>query len=240
MTIASAYQTGPRIDARLLCRVPLFSNLSEAQLQEVAALVMTRYFGKRECIVSEGDTGSALYFIMTGSAIVARSLPDGREAILSILTNHDFFGEMSVLSESRCSATVRAKTNVILGVIRRDAFLALIDREPKLGRALIVGLSERLRATNRLVTATTSQDVRLRLASLLLTLSETFGESVEGGTRISLRLTNQEIANMIGATRETVNRTLNRLWDERLIDMRSSRIVVTDVAELDRVVKLMS
>ena len=81
---------------------------------------------------------------------------------------------------------------------------------------------------NALIAATTSQDIRARLASLLLNLSVQFGEPVEKGIRISLRLTNQEMANMIATTRETVNRTLNRFWDEKLVDMRTSHVVIVD------------
>ena len=95
-----------------------------------------------------------------------------------------------------------------VGAIRYADFLVLLDAKPHIGRSLVIALSERLRAANALIAATTSQDIRARLASLLLNLSTQFGEIVDNGTRISLRLTNQEMANMIATTRETVNRTL--------------------------------
>src|SRR5665213_2369245 len=96
----------------------------------------------------------------------------------------------------------------------------------------MIELTERLRAANALIAATTSQDIRARLAALLLNLAEQFGEAVDNGTRITLRLTNQEMANMIGTTRETVNRTLNRFWDDRLVDMRTAHVVVTEPEKL--------
>ncbi len=83
-----------------------------------------------------------------------------------------------------------------------------------------------------MIASTSSQDIRSRLASLVLHLKEQFGESTPEGTRITLRLTNQEMADMIGTTRETVNRSLNRFWDERLIDMKTSHIVVSDEGAL--------
>ena len=88
------------------------------------------------------------------------------------------------------------------------------------------------RATNQAIQANAYQDIRTRLASLLLNLERNFGEKVDGGTRLTLRLTNQEMANMIGTTRETVNRMLNKFWDEKLIDMRTANIVVVDRAKL--------
>jgi CRP/FNR family transcriptional regulator len=232
MASETGRREGALIDAGLLRRVPLFRDFSEEQLGDVARLVKVRRFGKHELVVREGDPGEAFYLILSGSVAIVRSSSDGRETILSILKDHDFFGEMSVLDTSTRSASVRAMTNVVLGVIEREPFLDLIDHTPGIGRLLVIALSERLRAANQLITSTTSQDIRSRLASLLLNLMQNFGEPTDSGMRISLRLTNQELANMIGTTRETVNRTLNRFWDERLIDMRTTHIVLTDPEKL--------
>jgi CRP/FNR family transcriptional regulator, cyclic AMP receptor protein len=159
---------------------------------------------------------------------VCRIAPDGRETILSILKEGDFFGEMSMFDSSLRSASIKTLTEVEVGAIRQDDFLEMLDRNPRVGRLLVIALSDRLRAANALIAATTSQDIRARLASLLLNLAEQFGESVDNGTRITLRLTNQEMANMIGTTRETVNRTLNRFWDDRLVDMRTAHVVIVE------------
>jgi CRP/FNR family transcriptional regulator len=102
--------------------------------------------------------------------------------------------------------------------------------------SLVLALSSRLRETNQAIQAAAYQDIRTRLASLLIHLSKNFGEPVDSGTRLTLRLTNQEMANMIGTTRETVNRMLNRFWDEKLIDMRTANIVITDMAKLKTIV----
>jgi CRP-like cAMP-binding protein len=232
MVNESGRREGAVIDTGLLRRVPLFAGFSEQQLGDVTQLVKTRRFGKHELIVREGEPGEAFYVILAGTVTIVRTANDGRETILSILKDRDFFGEMSVFDLSVRSASVRAMSNVVLGVIEREPFLALIDRTPGIGRLLVIALSERLRAANALITSTTSQDIRSRLAMLLLNLVQSFGEPFEGGTRISLRLTNQELANMIGTTRETVNRTLNRFWDEHLIDMRTTHIVLTDPEKL--------
>lgn len=212
--------------------VPLFRDFDDAELAEVAQLVAPRRFSKHQTIFREGDPGQTFYLILSGSVAIVRVAPDGRETILSILKERDFFGEMSIFDTAVRAASVRTLTDVEVGAIERDDFLALIDRSPRIGRLLVIALSERLRAANKLISATTSQDIRSRLASLLVNLSQNFGEPVANGTRITLRLTNQEMANMIGTTRETVNRTLNRFWDERLIDMRTSNIVVTEVEKL--------
>jgi CRP/FNR family transcriptional regulator len=216
--------------------VPLFRDFDQAELSEVAQLVSTRRLGKHQTIFREGDPGQTFYLILTGSVAIYRNAPDGRETILSILKERDFFGEMSIFDTAVRAASVRTLTEVEVGVIERDDFLALIDRSPRIGRLLVIALSERLRAANKLISATTSQDIRSRLASLLLNLAANFGEPAPTGTRITLRLTNQEMANMIGTTRETVNRTLNRFWDERLIDMRTAHVVVVEFEKLKAMV----
>ena len=219
-----------RLDS--LRSVPLFRDFDDAELQQVGQLVTARRFGKHKTIFREGDPGQAFYLILSGSVAVVRIAPDGRETILSILKEREFFGEMSIFDTSARAAGVRTLTEVEVGIIERDDFMALIDRNPRIGRLLVISLSERLRQANKLIAATTSQDIRSRLASLLLNLMQNFGEQVANGTRISLRLTNQEMANMIGTTRETVNRTLNRFWDERVIDMRTSHVVITEPDKL--------
>jgi len=216
--------------------VPLFRDFDEAELSEVAQLVTTRRFGKHQTVFREGDPGQTFYVILSGSVAIVRVAPDGRETILSILKERDFFGEMSIFDTAVRAASVRTLTDVEVGTIEREDFLALIDRSPRIGRLLVIALSERLRAANKLISASSSQDIRSRLASLLINLSQNFGEQVPAGIRITLRLTNQEMANMIGTTRETVNRTLNRFWDERLIDMRTAHVVIVEIEKLKAMV----
>jgi len=222
----------PSIGLDLLRNVPLFRDFDAAELSEVAQLVTVKRFGKHQTIFREGDPGQTFYLVLSGSVAIVRIGVDGRETILSILKERDFFGEMSIFDTAVRAAGVRTLTDVVVGVVEREDFLALIDRSPRICRLLVIALSERLRAANKLISATSSQDIRSRLASLLLNLMQNFGESTALGTKISLRLTNQEMANMIATTRETVNRTLNRFWDEKLVDMRTSHVVIVEPERL--------
>ena len=224
------------IDLEFLRSVPLFANFEDAELVQIAHVAVVRRFGRHQVIFREGDPGRSLYVVLAGSVAVTRVGGDGKETILSILKERDFFGEMSIFDSSARAASVKTLTAVEVAVIERDDFLALIDRNPRLGRMLVISLSERLRAANRLIAATTQQDIRSRLAALLIQLVQNFGEPVSNGVKIALRLTNQEMANMIGTTRETVNRTLNRLWDERIIDMRTSHVIIVEADRLKALV----
>ena len=217
-------------------RVPLFRDFSDAEAEAVLSTVATRRYGRHELILHERDLGDAFYLIASGSVAVSRTLTDGREAILSILKDGEFFGEMSMFDSSLRSASIRTLTDVEVGMIRQDDFLEMLERNPSLASRFVVVLSERLRAANELVTMATSQDVRARVASLLLTLCERFGQPNDSGIRIGLRLTHQEMANMIGTTRETVNRTLNRFWDERIIDRRTTQLIIVDKEKLQALI----
>ncbi|MGH7728676.1 MAG: Crp/Fnr family transcriptional regulator [Vulcanimicrobiaceae bacterium] len=215
-----------------LRKIPLFHDFGLAELSEVATLLEARRYRKHAIIVREGEAGDSLFVILAGSVAVVRIGHDGRETILSILKERDFFGEMSIFDSAPRSATVRALNEVEVGAIEREDFLPLLDRNPKIGRLLVLALAGRLRAANRSISAAVSQDIRARVAGLLLDLAANFGQPVAGGTRIALRLTNQEMANMIGTTRETVNRILNRFWDDQIIDMRTWHVVVLDPKRL--------
>jgi CRP-like cAMP-binding protein len=220
------------IDVASIRRVPLFRDFGDEEIAGIAETVTDRTYGRHEFVVREGDPGNTFFILVRGSVSVCRIMPDGREMILAILKEGDFFGEMAMFDSSLRSASIKTLTEVEVGAVRYADFLVMLELNPRIGRALVIALSERLRAANALIAATTSQDIRARLASLLLNLGDQFGEHVENGTRISLRLTNQEMANMIGTTRETVNRTLNRFWDEKLVDMRTSHVVIVEPERL--------
>jgi CRP/FNR family transcriptional regulator, cyclic AMP receptor protein len=218
----------PMHDTTLIRRIPLLRDLADDEAATIASTVTDRRFARHQFIVREGDAGDAFYILIKGSVSVCRLTSDGHETILSILKEGDFFGEMAVLDSSLRSASIKTLTECEVGAIHHDDFLEMLNHNPRIGRFLTLALSHRLRAANDLIAAMTSMDVRARLATLLFKLVDQFGEGVENGTRITLRLTNQEMANMIGASRDTVNRALNRLWDERIIDMRTAYIVITD------------
>jgi CRP/FNR family cyclic AMP-dependent transcriptional regulator len=228
----NAADTSVGIDPGILRHVPLFHDFATEPLAELARLFTVHQYRKHQTIFREGDPSEKFYIVVSGSVAVVRVNSEGRETILSLLKANDFFGEMSIFDSVVRSAAVRTVTAAEVAMIDREEFMALLDHSPRIGRMLIIALADRLRAANQLISSTTSQDIRSRLAALLLNLVERFGEHAPNGTRIALRLTNQEMANMIGTTRETVNRTLNKFWDERLIDMKTANVVVVEPEKL--------
>ena len=214
------------IDIELLRKVPLFVEFDEEQLEHIARTITTRTYRRGQFVVKQDDPGGVFYLLLEGSVAVIRMAAHKRERILSILKKGDFFGEMSVFDSSLRSASIKALIDTRIGSISEADFLNSFDHNPKIARFLVTALSNRLRASNQFIAAT-MQHIPVRVASVLLTLAQNFGEPAEGGgTKVSLSLTNREIANMIGTTRETVNRTLNHFSDEGLIDMKDLHVIV--------------
>jgi CRP/FNR family transcriptional regulator/CRP/FNR family cyclic AMP-dependent transcriptional regulator len=212
--------------------VALFADLPESRLDELVQLVRRRTFQRAETIFHKGDPGTGLYLITNGQVKVVVPSETGEEALLTILESGDLFGELALFDGLPRSATVVAlqKTEVLL--LRREDFLAFVDRNPDVAIALLAVLSRRLRATNELIEEAVFLDVPGRLAKRLLDLAERHGKQTEQGVEIELKLTQQELAAMIGATRESVNKQLGWLRDHGLIQLDRQRITVLRPEEL--------
>lgn len=215
-----------------LKRVPLFAGFGNDELKAVSRLLRPRRLTKRSILIYEGDTSDALYIIKEGSVAVTRASSEGKETILSILKEGDVLGEMGVLDEAPRSATVTLLRDGEVLVLPREDFLALLATRPELNRAVISALVARLRATNQATQARSHLNVKAKVAELLLMLGDSFGEPAENGTRLNIKLTHQQLANMVGTTRETMNRMLTEFWDAKLIDMSGAYIVISDPISL--------
>jgi CRP/FNR family transcriptional regulator, cyclic AMP receptor protein len=218
----------PSVSSEFLKNVPLFAALPDDDLKAIARLLRARRFTKRSILMYEGDSSDALYIIKEGSVAVTRLSSEGKETVLSILKEGDVLGEMGVLDEAPRSATVTLLRGGVVLVLQRDDFLSLLASRPALGRAIISTLVARLRATNQATQARAHLNVKARIADLLLMLGDSFGQATEKGTRIHIKLTHQQLANMVGTTRETMNRTLTEFWDAKLIDMSGTHVVISN------------
>jgi len=227
--LATQESAGSPSITRLLRDLKLFEDFSDEELGDVEQIVALRRFARNDMIVRQGDPSDSVFLVLSGSVAVFRD-SGMRETILSLFAAGQIFGEMSVFDKNAVrSASVRAVTTSILGVFSRDDFAAMVSRSPKMSRGLLQLLAERLRSANEYIENARTKDATSRLANLLLKLGEQFGVVVETGLQINVHLTHKEMANMIGTTRETLNRTLNGFWDQKLIDMRKRFIVLRDI-----------
>ncbi len=208
--------------ADVLRKVPLFLDLSEADLQRFAEVTREREYPRNSVILFEDDPGDALYIVSTGQVKVVLIGEDGREVILSVLGEGDFFGEMSLIDDEPRSAHVIAMKDSNLLVLRRDDFQSQLEQHPKIALTLLRVLVQRLRRADEKIGGLVLLDVNGRVAQLLLDLAE---ES--GGPRITRKLTHHTIAQMIGSSRETVSRAMRELVEKGCIEVSRREITIT-------------
>ena len=210
----------------VLSRVPFFAGVPADELEKLASSLQRRTVRAGKAVFRQDDPGSSLYVIESGVVTVQRTSPEGKELILTILGPGDFFGELALLDGEPRSADAVAKEDTALLVLERDDFLAFLDRAPAVATKLLAALSRRLRRTDQLVQDAAFLDVPARLARALLQLSE----SPEAATG----LTQSELAAMVGASRESVNRWLQFYRRRGLIESASGSIRVLQPEELRR------
>lgn len=213
----------------ILRHIPLFASLPEAELRAFAPLLREKRFAKGSMILMQGDPGDSLYLIAEGQVKVILIGEDGREVILSVLGPGAFFGEMSLLDDEPRSAHVVAMDDTTLLQLRREDFRARLRASPDVAIAVLRELSRRLRRADSTIGSLALRDVNGRIAHLLLDLA-----AEEGGDRITRRLTHATIAQMVGASRETVSRTLGALVHAGILRISRSEIVLLERAPLQQ------
>ena len=212
-----------RSPADVLGAIPLFQNLGDEESAALVALFRERAYARGAMIVSQGAPGDAMFVIAEGQVKVAVFSEDGREVILSVLGAGGFFGEMALLDDEPRSAHVIAMTDATLLQLRREDFRARLRSSPNLAVALLRELSRRLRRADDTITNMALLDVNGRIAQLLLQLARE-----EDGVRITRKLTHATIAQMVGASRETVSRTMKTLADRGIISVNRREILLLD------------
>ena len=201
----------------LIRRVPLFSMLNAAQAASVAAAVSKRRFKRGEAIVEQGKKSDALSIILTGRARVFTTDTRGREVILATLNPGDYIGEMSLIDNKPHSATVRAQVQTDALVLGREEFASCLPENGSMAYAVMKGLVQRLRHADRNIESLALMDVYGRVARALL---EFASEDAEGKSVIRDRVSRQDLAKLVGASREMVSRVMKDLEERGLIETR--------------------
>ena len=214
------------IDAAIFQRVALFAELEEAELQALSRLASVRHYAPGAPILREAEPGDLFFVLVRGEVKVFVDSSDGREVVLTHLQAGDFFGEMALFEGEARSASVTALTDSELVVLVRADFLAVLQHDFNLTKKILKTLSARLRRANDVIESLALLDVGGRLARYLLRLADESGKPAVDGYFVVNRPTHQEIANSIGATRETVTRMLRQFEDRKLIRVQGSTVWV--------------
>lgn len=217
----------------LLARLPLFAGLPAAALDDIIRHIRMRRFDRGTVIFHKDDPGSLLYIILTGAVKISVSSDSGKDLVLSILAPGDFFGELSLFDEEPRSATAEAiEDNTQTLILPRQDFLELVNRNPDMATHILTLLSRRLRQADVLAQDACLLDLAGRLARRLLELADKHGHREGETIIIGLRLTQTELASLVGATRVATNRQLQRLQQRGLISWDSQHITIVRPAAL--------
>ncbi len=217
----------------LLSRSILFHQLPVSDLDRLVMFARTKPVAAREVIFHKADPGRQLAAIITGRVKLSTVSKQGKEMVFGILGPGEFFGEISLLDGEPRTATVTAIEPTELLIIERRDFIAFLERHPSVAIRLLGTLALRLRLTNELFEDTIFRNLPARLAKRLLILSESCGEETSDGTRIRLKLSQQEIGNMIGASRESVNKQMRAWEEEEIVKFEDGYVTVTQVNKLE-------
>ena len=215
-----------------LARAPLFSDLPVAEIERLGALLRPRRYARGEVIFLEGDRGDSLCLIAEGSIRIQLTDAYGREVVITVYGPGEIFGELALLDGEPRSADAIAQDASRVFWLQRDDFAAFLDSHPMAAMTMLASLSRRLRHTTRVVQDATFRDVPSRLARVLLDLTARHGRPVEHGMLIDTRVTQGELAAMVGASRETVNRALRGFEQRGLIRWEANRILIAQPDQL--------
>jgi CRP-like cAMP-binding protein len=204
--------------------IPLFSSVSDEDLESIASLLIERRFPKHKTVVEEGLPGDYMYVIREGRVKVTKLSGDGREKILELLEEGSFFGEMSLLDSAPRSASVKALTDVRILALARNDFLNVLRRSPDLALAVIQELTQRLRQQDEQASSLSFQRVKERTQGLLVRLAR--DDTGVPGRLATPSLTHQQIADMIGTSRETVTRAVKGLKQDGWLEQDGKHYLV--------------
>lgn len=233
---ASAVPSQEAEDEKLwyLQHINIFADMTDVEMRRLAERTTMRTYARGSVISQPSDPPDTIYLIKEGRVKLCRYSASGREQILSLLERGDIFGERSLVGAS-AEAHCEAFEDTLICVLRRRDFEDLIRSKPELALRVMKVLAGRLRQAEEAIENLAFRDVPGRLAANLVRLAEAYGEPHGEGRRLALRLTHQDLAGMIGATRETVTTVLNRFRDEGLITMDGRQIVIADPDRLKAV-----
>ena len=218
----------------VLRSAPLFRELDDEAASALRASMVEVQLGRGEVLFREGDTGDRVYVVIDGKVKLGRTSSDGRENLLALLGPGQMFGELSLFDPGPRSATVTAVTDTVLLSLANEDMLTWLTGRPEVARGLLLQLGQRLRRSNDTLADLVFSDVPGRVAKALLDLSTRFGVPSEEGVRVVHDLTQEELAQLVGASRETVNKALADFTGRGWLRLEQRSVVILDLERLRR------
>jgi CRP/FNR family transcriptional regulator, cyclic AMP receptor protein len=208
--------------------VPIFADLDDSTIDQILKLGMRKVFKKDSVVFFENEADTSLFVIIEGQVKVSRVSDDGKEVILTILGESDFFGEMAILDGSNRSANVTAMTDTEMFIIQRSDFLNLLQTHPEIAISLLVELAHRLRAADMKIKSLSLKDAEGKVATVILQLADDVGKIKNGTVEIERLPFQHDLANMAGTSRETISRTLHAFAKKGMVELNGSNLKIVN------------
>jgi len=218
----------------LLANVPLFNGLAPDELDALIPVARTVSLTSREELFHKGDTGAQVYVVISGRLKALTTSDEGDDVVFNILGPGEVLGEIALLGGTQRTATVTAIDACELLIIDRRDFIAFLRNHPDVSIKLLDVLAKRIKQVSELVEDTLFLNFPLRLAKKLVSLSRAYGTPHAQGLRLDLKLSQEEWGDLVGTSRESVNKQLRAWTDEGLITMDHGYIVIHDRRELEK------
>ena len=215
-------------------KAPLFTALEESAAISLHASMDSVKISKGSILFAEGDEGDHLYVILDGKIKLGTSSGDGRENLLSILGPGEMFGELSLFDPNPRTSTATAVTGAKLLSLGQTKLIPWLAENPKVALNLLASLAQRLRRTNEAVGDLVFSDVPGRVAKALIDLGERFGKQTDEGLLVNHDLTQEELAQLVGASRETVNKALADFAGRNWLKLDCRSVLITDLERLTK------
>ncbi len=222
------------MEHKLLKRFPLFADLSDSELELISRSIVLRKFRKNNLIIFEDDVGNSLFVIKKGRVKISHISTEGGEAILAILGEGDFFGELSVIDGLGRSASVTSIDDIELLMLRRSEFMDILEKIPRIAITLLKELAGRIRKSDSHIRSLSLLDAKGRVASTLIRLAEDIGKFKDGKVTISELPLQRDLASIAGTSRETISRVIKKLEEEGCCQMEHNTLVFNDYERFKR------
>lgn len=212
----------------ILKKVPIFSGLSAKDIEKIVAVTHQRKYRKDNIILIEEEAGQTMFILMSGQVKISRISEDGREVILAVMGEGDFFGELSLLDGQSRSANVTVIKDSEMLLINREDFLSLLNEFPQIAIQLLRELASRMRKSDSQIKSLSLKNATGKVTGTIHRLAEDIGILEGNRVRIDNLPTQQDLANMAGTSRETISRVLQKLANEQYIKKEGSKLIIQD------------
>ncbi|GAB3400153.1 Crp/Fnr family transcriptional regulator [Flindersiella endophytica] len=217
----------------VLRQAPMFAGLDDEAVAALRSAMHEVRLRRGEVLFHEGDQGDELYVVIEGKVKLGRTSADGRENLLSVLGPGQMFGELSLFDPGPRSSTATGITDTVMLALGQEQLMTWLSGRPEVARGLLLQLASRLRHLNEAVADLVFSDVPGRVAKQLLDLARRFGKPTDGGIDVHHDLTQEELAQLVGASRETVNKALADFAHRGWIRLEQRAVVILDVERLN-------